>query len=139
MPCRLGLERLRQMLDEFSHGKGSKEDLEEIILLSRAIKDGSLCALGASAPNPVLTTIRYFRNEYQAHILDKRCPAAVCRDLIKHTINPQLCNGCMVCLNQCPQGAIKGLKKRPHEIDQDLCIRCGACYEVCKFGAVTVS
>ena len=111
-------------------------DIDELESLSQAVKDGSLCALGGSAPNPVLSTLRYFRKEYEAHILDKQCPAKVCKDLITYAVDPQLCNGCTLCANVCPQGAVSGEKKKPHEIDPALCIKCGACLEACKFGAV---
>ncbi len=139
IPCRLGLKRMREILEEFSSGKGSLADLEELQSLSEAVKDGSLCALGGSAPNPVLTTLRYFRDEYEAHILEHKCPAAVCKDLIQYAINPELCNGCTACVRECPQGAITGEKKEPHHLNAALCIKCGACFEVCKFGAVQVS
>ena len=139
VPCRLGLKRMREVLEEFSTGKGSVQDLEELQSLSEAVKDGSLCALGGSAPNPVLTTLRYFRDEYESHIFQHRCPAAVCKDLITYTINQELCNGCTACTNECPQEAITGIKKEPHQLNSALCIKCGACYEVCKFGAVAVS
>jgi ferredoxin len=95
--------------------------------------------LGGSAPNPVLTTLRYFRDEYESHILNHKCPAAVCKDLITYTINQDLCNGCTACAKECPQEAITGVKKEPHQINPALCIKCGACYEVCKFEAVEVS
>ena len=139
IPCRLGLKRMRELLEEFSKGKGSPEDLKELESLSEAVKDGSLCALGGSAPNPVLTTLRYFRDEYEAHILQHKCPAAVCKDLITYSINPELCNGCTACVGECPQGAITGTKKEPHMLNASLCIKCGACHEVCKFGAVEVA
>jgi NADH:ubiquinone oxidoreductase subunit F (NADH-binding)/(2Fe-2S) ferredoxin/Pyruvate/2-oxoacid:ferredoxin oxidoreductase delta subunit len=139
IPCRLGLKRMREILEEFSTGRGSLADLDELESLSQAVKDGSLCALGGSAPNPVLTTLRYFRQEYEAHILEHRCPAAVCKALITYTINPELCNGCTACQAECPQNAITGEKKKPHSLDPSLCIKCGACFEVCKFGAVAVA
>jgi NADH:ubiquinone oxidoreductase subunit F (NADH-binding)/Pyruvate/2-oxoacid:ferredoxin oxidoreductase delta subunit len=139
IPCRLGLKRMREIMEEFSSGKGSLADLDELQSLSEAVKDGSLCALGGSAPNPVLTTLRYFRQEYEAHILEHKCPAAVCKDLITYAINPELCNGCTACVRECPQGAIIGVKKEPHQLNAALCIKCGACHEVCKFGAVEVS
>ncbi len=138
IPCRLGLKRMREILEEFSSGKGSLADLEELQSLAEAVKDGSLCALGGSAPNPVLTTLRYFRDEYESHILHQKCPAAVCKDLITYAINQELCNGCTACVQECPQGAITGEKKKPHQLNAALCIKCGACHEVCKFGAVEV-
>jgi NADH:ubiquinone oxidoreductase subunit F (NADH-binding)/(2Fe-2S) ferredoxin/Pyruvate/2-oxoacid:ferredoxin oxidoreductase delta subunit len=139
IPCRLGLKRMRELLEEFSKGQGSLADLDELESLSAAVKDGSLCALGGSAPNPVLTTLRYFRDEYEAHILHQRCPAAVCKELITYTINPELCNGCTACAQECPQEAITGTKKEPHTLNASLCIKCGACFEACKFGAVAVA
>jgi NADP-reducing hydrogenase subunit HndC len=139
IPCRLGLKRMRELIEEFSCGRGSLEDLEELQSLSEAVKDGSLCALGSTAPNPVLTTLRYFRDEYEAHILHQKCPAAVCKELITYTINPELCNGCTACVQGCPQGAITGTKKKPHILNASVCIKCGVCFEVCKFGAVMVA
>jgi NADH:ubiquinone oxidoreductase subunit F (NADH-binding)/(2Fe-2S) ferredoxin len=138
IPCRLGLKRLRDMLEEFSSGKGLASDIKDLDSLSAAVKDGSLCALGGSAPNPVLSTLRYFRGEYEAHILEHKCPAAVCKDLITYSITEELCNGCTACARECPQGAITGAKKEPHHLNPALCIKCGACYEACKFGAVAV-
>ena len=137
-PCRLGLKRMYAMLEEFSRGQGTMADLDELASLAQAVQDASLCALGGSAPNPVLTTIRYFRPEYEAHILDKKCPAKVCRDLITYSINPETCTGCTLCARECPAGAISGTKKKAHHINASLCIKCGACAEACKFGAVEV-
>jgi NADH:ubiquinone oxidoreductase subunit F (NADH-binding)/Pyruvate/2-oxoacid:ferredoxin oxidoreductase delta subunit len=137
-PCRLGLKRMYAMLDEFSQGKGTMADLEELASLAQAVQDASLCALGGSAPNPVLSTIHYFRDEYEAHILHKKCPAKVCRELITYSINPENCTGCTLCARECPAGAISGAKKEAHRIDTSLCIKCGACAEACKFGAVEV-
>ncbi len=138
VPCRLGLKRMHSMLEQFSKGRGTVEDLDEMVSLSEAIRDGSLCALGGSAPTPVLSTIRYFRDEYEAHILGKRCPAKVCKDLITYSINAQSCNGCTECVNECPTGAISGEMEKPHRIDTALCIKCGACAEACMAGAVKV-
>jgi NADH:ubiquinone oxidoreductase subunit F (NADH-binding) len=138
VPCRLGLKRMNAMLEEFSKGRGTVEDLEELKSLSKAIKDGALCALGGSAPNPVLSTLQYFQDEYEAHIIEKRCPAKKCKDLITYTINAEACNGCTVCARECPAGAISGEKKNAHQIDTSLCIKCGACAEACKFDAVEV-
>ena len=139
LPCRLGLKRMGEMLDEFKAGRGSEKDLKDIDELAEAVKDGSLCALGGSAPNPVLTTLRYFKDEYLAHINEQRCPAGVCKELITFTIDAEACTGCGTCARACPQGAISGEKKKPHAIQQDICIRCGMCMESCKFGAVLVS
>jgi NADH:ubiquinone oxidoreductase subunit F (NADH-binding)/Pyruvate/2-oxoacid:ferredoxin oxidoreductase delta subunit len=139
IPCRLGLTRMREILDGFSQGVGSEKDIDDLVSLAQAVQDGSLCALGGSAPNPVLTTLKYFKDEYLAHINEKRCPAGVCKDLITYSIDADKCTGCMTCARQCPQKAISGEKKKPHVINQDLCIRCGICMESCKFGAVSVA
>jgi NADP-reducing hydrogenase subunit HndC len=138
LPCRLGITRLREMLDLFSKGGGTERDLEDLNSLAQAIQDGSLCALGGSAPNPVLTTLRYFKDEYLAHIQEKRCPAGVCKALITYAIDEEKCTGCMVCARSCPQKCISGEKKNPHRIDAEHCIRCGVCLESCKFEAVNV-
>ena len=139
LPCRLGLTRMREMLDAFSKGVGTEHDIEDLISLSQAIQDGALCALGSSAPNPVLTTINYFRDEYRAHFADHQCPAGVCKDLITFAIDPDACTGCRSCVRQCPNDCISGEKKQPHVIDASRCIRCGICKETCKFDAVRVS
>jgi NADH-quinone oxidoreductase subunit F len=136
--CREGIRRMHHILDEITHGRGREGDIEVLEDLGQAMKDASLCALGRMAPNPVLTTLRYFRDEYEAHIKDKRCPAGVCTDLIRYFIIPENCTGCMVCLRNCPEEAISGEKQEVHVIDQDKCIRCGICREVCKFDAVGV-
>ncbi|HSO19232.1 MAG TPA: NADH-ubiquinone oxidoreductase-F iron-sulfur binding region domain-containing protein, partial [Desulfosarcina sp.] len=138
LPCRLGLTRMREMLDAFSKGIGGEQDIEDLICLSQAIQDGALCALGSSAPNPVLTTINYFREEYRSHFTDHQCPAGVCKDLITYVIDPQRCTGCRSCARQCPNQCITGEKKAPHAIDADRCIRCGICKETCKFDAIMV-
>ena len=139
VPCREGLDRMLDILTDVTEGKGSEEDIVLLEELGGVIKDTSLCALGATAPNPVLSTIRYFRDEYEAHIRDDRCPAGVCKALITFTIEEETCTGCGVCIKQCPQGAIIGKKKELHVIDQSLCIKCGICRESCKFNAVMVS
>ena len=138
LPCRLGLKSMLQFLDAFARGEGSVDDIEDLESLAKAVKDGSLCALGGSAPNPVLTTLRYFREEYEAHIRDHKCPAGVCKDLITYRIDPEACTGCGTCARSCPQQCITGEKKKPHSIDQTQCIRCGMCMESCKFDAVIV-
>ncbi|HEB36878.1 MAG TPA: NADH-quinone oxidoreductase subunit NuoF [Candidatus Aminicenantes bacterium] len=131
VPCRIGTRQLVDILTRITKGKGDKKDIEKLTDLSRSIKDGSLCALGQTAPNPVLTTIRYFRDEYEAHIKEKSCPALVCKDLIIYYIEPEKCVGCLLCLKDCPVDAISGERKKVHVIDQELCIKCGACLEVC--------
>jgi len=137
-PCREGIKRMLEILDDISKGKAEESDLELLETLAKVVKDASLCALGGTAPNPVLTTLRYFRNEYQAHIKDKKCPAHICPDLIHYSINKEKCTGCGLCLKECPQRAISGEKKKPHSIDKNKCIKCGICFEVCKFDAVEV-
>ena len=135
-PCRVGSQHLLRMLTEITEGKASVEYLNKLEKLSQTIASGSLCALGQTAPNPVLTTLRYFRNEYEAHIQHKRCPAGVCRGLIKYSIDLEKCIGCGLCLKACPADAISGEKKQPHKLNQDKCIQCGFCYEICKFKAI---
>ncbi len=138
LPCRLGLKGMLEFLDRFAKGEGSIEDLDELRSLAQAVQDGSLCALGGSAPNPVLTTLHYFRKEYEAHILHQKCPAGVCKDLITYRIDPEACTGCGTCVRNCPQGCITGEKKQPHTLDPTACIKCGICLDSCKFGAVNV-
>ena len=138
VPCREGVRRMRDILEDICAGKGKEGDVELLETMSQAISDGSLCALGGSAPNPVLSTIKYFRQEYDAHIKKKRCPAGVCKALIKYSINPEKCTGCGMCVKVCPTSATSGEKKKPHIIDNETCIRCGACIESCKFDAITV-
>jgi len=139
LPCRLGLKGMLEFLNNFSQGKGAPEDIDALESLGSALVDGSLCGLGRSAPNPVLTSIRYFRDEYLAHIVDHKCPAGVCRDLITYRIDADICNGCTLCAKNCPQACIAGTNKQPHTIDQDACIRCGACMDVCPVDAVVVA
>ncbi|MCP4757588.1 MAG: 4Fe-4S dicluster domain-containing protein [Proteobacteria bacterium] len=137
-PCREGVYQMRLILDGISEGRGREEDIATLEWMGQAISDGSLCALGGSAPAPVLSTIRYFREEYEAHVRDKKCPAGVCKALITYTIDPEICNGCRLCLKPCPTQAIAGEKKEVHTIDPEKCIQCGACFESCKFDAVVV-
>ncbi|MDY6879604.1 MAG: NADH-quinone oxidoreductase subunit NuoF [Thermodesulfobacteriota bacterium] len=137
LPCRLGLKSMLQFLDAFARGEGSIDDIKDLESLAKAVQDGALCALGGSAPNPVLTTLRYFRDEYEAHIRDHKCPAGVCRELITYRIDPDACTGCGTCARSCPQQCITGEKKL-HTIDEAQCIRCGICMESCKFAAVVV-
>ena len=138
-PCREGITHMLSIITRISEGKGREGDIEFLEEIAMSTKNASLCALGGSAPNPVLSTIRYFRDEYEAHIRDKRCPAFVCKDLIAYYIDPEKCKACMICSRKCPADAIAGAKKKIHVIDQDKCTKCGTCYEVCpsRFGAVT--
>jgi NADH-quinone oxidoreductase subunit F len=139
IPCRVGTKRLLEILERITSGKGENGDIELLEELSHYIKTTSLCGLGMTAPNPVLSTIRYFRDEYEAHINDKRCPAAVCRDLITYSILEELCTGCGACKKICPADAIRGTKKKPHTIDPTICVKCGTCFDVCKFEAIKKS
>ncbi len=137
-PCRIGNKRLHELLDHICKGKGSKEDIDRLVNLGGVIKDTSLCGLGQSSPNPVLATIRNFKDEYIAHVEDKTCPAGVCKDLMTYSIVEENCVGCTACARACPVGAITGERKEVHTIDPALCIKCGACEERCKFNAVIV-
>ncbi len=136
VPCRIGTKRLLELLDKFTQGKGTMEDLETIEELANHMKSSSLCALGQSAPNPVLSTLRYFKDEYVAHVKDKTCPAGVCKALTRYEIIEDKCIGCTKCARNCPVDAITGTVKQPHVIDQDKCIKCGVCMSNCKFNAV---
>jgi NADH:ubiquinone oxidoreductase subunit F (NADH-binding)/(2Fe-2S) ferredoxin/Pyruvate/2-oxoacid:ferredoxin oxidoreductase delta subunit len=136
VPCRIGTKRLLEILDRITTGQGKDEDLDLLESLGKDIKAASLCGLGMTAPNPVLSTLQYFREEYEAHIRDKKCPAKVCKDLLTYSILEDVCTGCGVCRRACPSGAITGEKKKPHKLDSTLCIKCGACFEVCKFKSV---
>lgn len=136
--CRLGTKRMLEILTRITEGNGKEEDIELLEELCLAIKDGALCGLGQTAPNPVLTTLKYFKNEYVEHIVDKKCAAHECTNLLKYEINADLCRGCTLCSKKCPVGAISGTVKNPHIIDMDKCIKCGNCKTVCKFNAVEV-
>jgi NADH-quinone oxidoreductase subunit F len=137
-PCRLGTKQMLAILEDICAGSGRPADLELLAELAQVVKSSSLCGLGQTAPNPVLSTLDYFRDEYDAHINDKRCPAGVCKELIRYQILEEACKGCQACQRECPQEAIAGEKKEPHLIDQARCIKCGLCFEVCKFEAVEV-
>lgn len=136
VPCREGLLRLGELLTDITEGKGRMEDLELIEDLSEVMRDAALCGLGKTAPNPVMSTLKYFRDEYEAHIRDGVCQAGVCEELITYKIDPEKCNGCGLCLKHCPSDAISGEKKQPHVLDTEKCIKCDMCYEVCRFDAV---
>jgi len=138
VPCRVGTKAMLETLERICAGDGRPGDVDYLIELGEEIKRSSLCGLGQTAPNPVLSTIRYFRDEYEAHIVDKTCPARVCKGLITYSVIDENCTGCMVCLRNCPEGAIQGEKKEIHVIDADLCTRCGMCMSVCKFDAILV-
>ncbi len=135
-PCREGTKRMLEILERITEGKGEAEDISRLEKIAVTVKDSSLCGLGQTAPNPILTTLRYFRDEYEAHIYDRRCPAGMCKELLSYYIDPEICNGCRACTKVCPVEAITGEKKEPHVIDEEKCIACGACLDRCKFGAV---
>ncbi len=136
VPCRVGTKRLLESLQRITSGQGKDGDIEHLEELAAGIKSLSLCGLGQTAPNPVLSTLKYFREEYEAHIRDKKCPAKVCKHLLVYSINAEQCKACGACLRACPSGAVSGEKKKPHRIDASKCVKCGACFEVCKFKAV---
>jgi len=138
LSCREGIQRMYEIVTDISEGKGKEGDIELLEKLANVVKDASMCGLGQTGANPVLSTIRYFRDEYEAHIKYKRCPAAVCKEIIQYSIDEEKCTGCMACIKACPQGAITGEKKKPHKIDQSKCIKCGVCSEICKFDAIMV-
>ena len=136
--CREGVDAMYRIVSDICEGKGKPEQIPLLVELGQAVKDGSMCALGGTAPNPVLSTLRHFKDEYEAHINEGRCPAGICRALIQYAIDPEKCKACLICVKKCPQQAISGEKKQPQEIDQEKCIQCGVCRDVCKFEAVTV-
>ena len=135
-PCRIGTRRLLELLNKITDGRGEPEDLDKLEELCYYIKANALCALGQTAPNPVLSTLKYFRDEYEAHVYEKRCPAGVCKNLMHYEIQPDVCRGCTACARKCPVGAISGTVKQPHTIDVNKCIKCGACIETCRFNAI---
>jgi len=136
--CREGTKQMLALLDDIIEGRGTLETIDLLEQLGHAIQKGSLCGLGKTAPNPVLSTIRLFREEYDAHVVQKRCPAGQCNALMKPHIISELCKGCGVCMKKCPANAISGEKKMPHSIDEKLCIKCGACVSSCKFNAIAI-
>ncbi|HML68884.1 MAG TPA: NADH-quinone oxidoreductase subunit NuoF [Clostridia bacterium] len=136
-PCRIGTRRLLEMLNKIIEGNGTLEDLDKMEELCHYIMNNALCGLGQTAPNPVLSTLKYFRDEYEAHVVEKRCPAGVCKKLLQYVIDPNKCTGCTLCARKCPVSCIAGKVKEPHVIDQSKCIKCGACMENCKFSAIS--
>ncbi len=136
-PCRVGTRRMLEILTRITEGKGEEGDIERLEELANMIKTNSLCALGQTAPNPVLSTLRFFRDEYEAHIKEKRCPAGSCKALARYVIDPEKCKGCSACSRKCPVGAITGEIRKPFVIDQSKCVKCGTCVDVCKFGAIS--
>ena len=138
-PCREGLKQMLAILTDICEGRGTMEDLDLLEALGETMQESSLCALGKSAPNPVLTTLKYFRDEYEAHIKEHRCPAGVCKELTRFKVDPEACRGCSACVRACPTGAASGERKEPHKIDPEKCISCGSCREACKFGAIVTT
>ena len=138
LSCREGTQRMWEVVSDICDGNGKESDINLLEELAVAVKDASMCGLGQTAANPVLSTLRYFREEYDAHIKEKKCPAGVCKALISYSIVAENCTGCMACLKACPEGAITGELKEVHILDQDKCIKCGACFEACKFDAIRI-
>ena len=137
-PCRIGNKRLYEILEKITEGKGEDADIERLKILSHVIKDTSLCGLGQTSPNPVLSSINYFINEYDAHVKDHRCPAGQCKALLRYEVVEDKCTGCTLCFRNCPVGAITGERRAVHYIDQSLCIKCGVCFDKCKFDAIVM-
>ena len=135
-PCRIGTKRMLEILEKITDGKGETEDIDKLERLAINIKNASICGLGQTAPNPILSTLKYFKDEYKAHILDEKCPAGECKAFANIQIDPEKCKGCGICKRQCPVSAISGEVKQPHKINPDKCIKCGACITVCPFHAI---
>jgi len=135
-PCRVGTRQMLEILNKITKGNGEPGDLERLEDLAHTVKNGSLCGLGQTAPNPILTALKYFREEFETHVIDKRCPATVCRDLVEYRVIPVKCTGCQLCVSVCPTGAITGPRSKPHNLDPEKCIKCRACYEICRFDAI---
>jgi NADH:ubiquinone oxidoreductase subunit F (NADH-binding)/NAD-dependent dihydropyrimidine dehydrogenase PreA subunit len=139
LPCRVGVDRMLEIVTDITEGRATEEQIDLLEELADTVSQTALCGLGKTAPNPVLTTLRYFRKEYETHIADRRCPAGVCKSLITYSIDPGRCTGCGVCVRSCPQHAVTGARKQPHAIDAALCQKCGICRSECKFDAITVA
>jgi len=136
-PCRIGTKRMLEILTRITEGKGTEEDIEKLEVLAKNIKASALCGLGQTSPNPILSTLKYFKDEYIAHVRDKKCPAGVCKSMLHYEINPEKCKSCGICAKVCPASCIKGEKKVPYVIDTDKCLKCGACMQKCPFGAIS--
>lgn len=139
VPCRIGTNRILDILNRICNGQGKAGDLEQLEFLCTEIQETALCGLGQGAPTPLISALKHFRSEFEAHIFEKRCPARVCRALVKYEIDPQICTGCTVCARNCPVNAIHGERRSPHCIEPDICIRCGICAQVCNFNAIHVN
>lgn len=136
VPCRVGTYQLSRLLDRIASGEGTMQDLDRLETVAKVVRRGSLCGLGQTAPNPVLTALKYFRAEFESHVREKRCPAVVCRELLSYRVVGEKCVGCQRCVEVCPTGAITGPRKLPHSLDASKCIKCHSCYEVCRFDAI---
>ncbi|MEW6202260.1 MAG: NADH-ubiquinone oxidoreductase-F iron-sulfur binding region domain-containing protein, partial [bacterium] len=139
VPCRLGVDRMLEIITDITEGRGRQEQIDLLKELADTVAQTSLCGLGKTAPNPVLSTLRYFPEEYEAHVHEKHCPAGVCQALIEYKIDAEKCNGCGVCLRNCPYGAVEGKKKEAHIINLNACQKCGICFSMCKFDSILVA